>query len=185
MIPITPSWTLFLDRDGVINHEIKGDYIRNWQQFAFMEKALDAMKILSSAFKRIIIVTNQRGVGLNLMTLEDLETIHRNMTHEIEKHGGRIDKIYYCTDHDRQNSICRKPKPEMAFRAKKDFPEIDLSKSIIVGNSESDMEFGRNAGMKTVFILDKKSPKPCKADLIDCTCASLFEFATNTIVSLE
>lgn len=177
MFPITSSWTLFLDRDGVINQEIIGGYITSWDKFVFLEKALDAIKILSAAFSKIIIVTNQRGVGLNLMTMDDLQNIHRNMVKEIEKHNGRIDKIYYCTDTDREKSICRKPNIEMARWAKKDFPEIDFQKSIMVGNSESDMQFGRNAGMKTVFIRNEKNPKACDAQLIDQSYSSLFEFA--------
>ena len=173
---IDNEWTLFLDRDGVINYEKKDDYIRNWQEFKFYEGVTGALKTFSKKFGRIFIVSNQRGIGKNLMTEKDLAVIHENMQREIESAGGRIDGIYYCTAVDPKN-FYRKPNPGMAFSAKEDFPEIDLSRSIIAGNKPSDMLFGKNAGMYPVFIASTHPDTPFPHPDIDLRFNSLTDFA--------
>ena len=170
------SWTLFVDRDGVINHEKQADYIRNWQEFGFYDGAKDALKILSEKFGKIIVVSNQRGVGKELMTENDLNDIHQRMIDEIKKAGGHIDKIYYCTSTDLKHPE-RKPNPGMALRAKKDFPSIDFSRSIMIGNNSSDMLFARNAGLYTVFVKTTKPDMPLPDPDIDLAFDSLIDFA--------
>lgn len=148
---IDRSWTLFLDRDGVINIEKENDYIYCWEEFVFYSDALPVLKKFSELFGRIIIITNQRGVGKGLMTEEDLLQIHKNMVNAIKAAGGRIDGIYYCTDTE-DSSPRRKPNPAMGLEAKRDFPEIDFSRSIMTGNTLSDMHFGRNIGAATIYL---------------------------------
>lgn len=175
---IDKTWTLFLDRDGVINLHYPNDYVKNWDEFYFLEGSLEALKDLSLLFKRIVIVTNQQGVGKGLMKKDDLELIHQEMQKEVRKYGGRIHAIYAAIEliaNDHKGM--RKPAIGMAKQAKKDFPEIDFSKSIIVGDSVSDMLFGRNAGMKTVFIGDEHKLKGEDTKLIDFYCESLHAFA--------
>ncbi len=175
---IDKTWTLFLDRDGVINLHYPNDYVKNWDEFYFLEGSLDALKNLSALFKRILIVTNQQGVGKGLMKKEDLEHIHQEMLKEVRKYGGRIHNIYAAIELvDNDHKGMRKPAIGMAKQAKKDFPEIDFAKSIIVGDSVSDMLFGRNAGMKTVFIGDEHKLKGEDTKLIDFYCDSLHAFA--------
>jgi histidinol-phosphate phosphatase family protein len=147
---IDPSWTLFIDRDGVINHEKHLDYIHTWDEFKFYDGVKEAMEIFSKKFAYIIMITNQRGIAKGLTKLEDLQLIHKNMLQEIEHAGGRIDKIYFCTDMESPN---RKPNPGMGLQAVKDFPEIDLSKSMMIGNTLSDMKFGRNLGVAVNIFL--------------------------------
>ena len=173
---IDKDWTLFLDRDGVINYEKKDDYIRNREEFKFYEGAKDALKIFGKKFGIIIVVSNQRGIGKGLMTEDDLAGIHQNMQQEIEDAGGRIDGIYYCTAVDAK-AIYRKPNPGMAFSAKRDFPGIDLSKSIIAGNKPSDMLFGKNSGMYSVFIASTHPETPFPHPNIDLRFNSLSDFA--------
>jgi D-glycero-alpha-D-manno-heptose 1-phosphate guanylyltransferase len=173
---IDKEWTLFLDRDGVINYEKKDDYIRNWQEFKFYEGAKDALTIVAKKFGKIFVVSNQRGIGKNLMKEEDLATIHENMQREIESVGGRIDGIYHCTDIE-PKSFYRKPNPGMAFSAKEDFPEIDLSRSIIAGNKPSDMLFGKNAGMYSVYIASTHPETPFPHPDIDLRFDSIQDFA--------
>lgn len=170
------TWTLFLDRDGVINHDKDNDYIRNTDEFKFYDDTLAALKQLAGIFPRIIIVTNQKGVGRGLMTANDLQEIHHLLLSEVQKAGGRIDKIYFCSDID-NHSPNRKPNPGMAFQAKQDFPEIDFTRSIIVGNRLSDMEFGRNAGMYTSFVATTHPEIPFPHPDIDFRFNSLYEFA--------
>ncbi|MDI1356342.1 MAG: HAD family hydrolase [bacterium] len=154
-LTIDTTWSLFLDRDGVINKKLENDYVKHWIEFEFMEGAVDALKFLSSVFGHIVVVTNQQGIGKRLYRAEDLEIIHKNMLYEIDYHGGRIDKVYFSPHLASEAHPSRKPGIGMALSAKKDFPKIDFSKSLIVGDSMSDMEFGRNAGMKTAFISDQ------------------------------
>jgi histidinol-phosphate phosphatase family protein len=139
--------TLFLDRDGVINKHRPSDYVKDWNEFEFIPGILEELSLFSNYFRYIIVVTNQRGVGKGLMTEEKLNEIHRKMIAVVAEHGGRIDKIYYCTalsDTDPN----RKPNTGMALQAKQDFPDIDFSKSVMVGDSESDKIFAQNAGMR-------------------------------------
>jgi histidinol-phosphate phosphatase family protein len=172
---IDQHWTLFLDRDGVINHDKDNDYIRNWEEFRFYDTTLEAMAILAPLFQKIVIVTNQKGVGKGLMTSDDLQRIHHNMLQSVQQAGGKIDRIYYCPDLS-DDSINRKPNPGMAFQAKADFPEIDFSKSIIVGNRISDMGFGRNAGMHTVFLATTHPETAFPHELIDLRFNDLLAF---------
>lgn len=145
------SWTLFLDRDGVINEEKVGSYVLDWHEFRFLEGVLEALAFLSRVFGRIIVVTNQRGVGKGLMTQEALNEIHARMRAAVEAAGGRIDAVYACTD-VASDSPCRKPQIGMALWAQRDFPEIDFCRAVMVGNSDSDMLFGHALGMYTVWI---------------------------------
>ncbi|HMX04211.1 MAG TPA: HAD family hydrolase [Chitinophagales bacterium] len=149
---IDQSWTLFLDRDGVLNRKIDHDYVRNWSQFDWLPGVKEALAYFATRFGKIVIVTNQRGVGRGWMTLEDLNDIHTRLKQAVTDAGGRIDGIYFCTDTTDEGSTHRKPKPGMAMDAKGDFPAIDFSKSIIAGDSGSDIQFGKNLGMYTVLI---------------------------------
>jgi len=142
---------LFIDRDGVINQRINDGYVTSPADFNFLPGVLDALKIFQTKFHRIFIVTNQQGIGKGIMSEKDLEEIHNYMLEEFEEAGVKIDKIYYCTALKEENSPCRKPEIGMALEAKEDFPEIDLSKSVMIGDTTSDMKFGKNAGMKTVL----------------------------------
>ena len=172
---INNNWTLFLDRDGVINKKLDNDYVKHWIEFEFIEGVFEALKKANSIFGKIVIVTNQQGIGKGLYRTEDLELIHKNMIYEITYLGGRIDKAYFSPHLSSENHPTRKPGIGMAMQAQKDFSEIDFKKSIIVGDSISDMEFGRNAGMKTVFISEEKK----KDDKIDYQFNSLIEFANK------
>jgi histidinol-phosphate phosphatase family domain/HAD-superfamily hydrolase, subfamily IIIA len=167
---VTDDWTLFLDRDGVINDRIVGGYVASKDEFHFLPNVLDAMEVFSRRFKHVILITNQQGIGKGLMTFSDLSRIHDYMKKEIEGHSGRIDAIYACPQRVDEPDNFRKPSPEMAFMAQKRFPDINLSHSIMVGDSASDMLFGKNAGCMTVFIGDRNS-------MADASYNSLFEFS--------
>lgn len=185
MIPINSiqgkvdkNWTLFLDRDGVINVEVVGTYVTAWSEFQFHDGVLTSLNSLSQLFGVIVVVTNQRGVGRGIMTLDSLKEISVNMTQEIVVNGGRIDKIYTCTaisDEDHN----RKPQVGMALQAKEDFPEIDFKRSVMVGNSMSDMEFGKRLGMHTVFLTTKHAPYGLPHDFIDEQYPSLQAWETS------
>ena len=173
---IDRSWTLFLDRDGVINHEKQNDYVYNYSEFIFYPGALDALRLLAERFGRIIIITNQRGVEKKLMTEDDLILLHGQMVAAVEEHGGKIDAIYYCTSLE-NNHPDRKPQPGMALKAKKSFPEIDFRKTFMVGNNISDMQFGKNAGTLTAFVLTTSPDQVIPHESIDFHFKDLAGFA--------
>ncbi len=180
---IDKSWTLFLDRDGVINHEKKEDYILNWAEFKFYDGVTKALENLSRLFGIVVMVTNQRGVGKGVMSLDDLTSIHTQMANSITLAAGRIDKIYFCSSTD-NDCIDRKPNPGMAYQAHKDFPNINFSKSIMIGNKLSDMRFGRNAGMYTIFVATTNPEIPFPHPDIDLRFADLTAVA-NHLLSLQ
>jgi histidinol-phosphate phosphatase family protein len=93
---INDDWTLFLDRDGVINVRIIDGYVTKTEEFEFLPNVIDAFKIFKNKFKRIFVVTNQQGVGKGIMTIDDVERVHEYMIQQIENHGGKIDKVYFC-----------------------------------------------------------------------------------------
>ncbi len=167
---ITGEWTLFLDRDGVINKKLDGTYVMNPEQFEILPGVAEAVGVFSTLFGRIVIVTNQQGIGKELMTHEDLAAVHDKMIDILAWSGGRIDEVYYCPDLAHEDSPSRKPNPGMGWRAKEDFPEIDFRKSIMVGDSVSDIEFGKILKMITVRISNVKDENA------DFTHSSLSDF---------
>lgn len=177
---INTDWTLFLDRDGVINKQIIDDYVRNWTDFEFLPTTIDALQILEKRFKRIVVVTNQQGIGKGLFTREDLELTHQNMLYELKYYKARIDKCYFAPNLNSENSPNRKPGIGMALQAQKDFPEINFTTSIMIGDSISDMEFAKNAGMTSVFVgsLKKFEENKTKCDFYF---ANLLEFALDLV----
>ena len=139
---------LFLDRDGILNKHLLGDYVRNWSMWEWLPGVLDAMPLLAKRFRRIFIVTNQQGVGKGLMTQADLDDVHRHMLSDIKAAGGRIDRVYVCTDLESTHSPNRKPEIGMALQAQRDFPEVDFHRSVMVGDSKSDELFAQKSGMR-------------------------------------
>ncbi len=178
---IDKEWTLFIDRDGVVNEEKFEDYIRHWDEFRFYPGVLKAFEIFNRNFGKIIMVTNQRGVARGLVKLKDLEIIHQNMLKKINESGGRIDGIYVCTELESEN---RKPNPGMGLQAIREFPEINLQKSMMVGNTLSDMQFGRNLGIAVnVFLPTTRKDVSLNDPLIDLVFADLISLARDLPVS--
>jgi D-glycero-D-manno-heptose 1,7-bisphosphate phosphatase len=175
---IDNSWTLFLDRDGVINHEKHLDYIHTWDEFVFYDGVQEAIAVFAKTFRHIIVVTNQKGVGKGVTKLEDLNLIHKNMIAAIEEKGGSIDAVYFCPDLD-SDSPNRKPNPGMGLQAVQHFPDIDLHKAIMVGNTLSDMQFGRNLGVQTIFLPTTRPEVDLNDERIDAVYVSLLSFAVD------
>lgn len=175
--------TLFLDRDGVINERLPGDYVAHWPDFQFTSRALEALAFFATHFQHIIVVTNQQGIGKGQMSETQLAEIHQKMIQEIEATGGRIDAVYHCPDLSSVVNNCRKPALAMALKAQADFPSINFQTSIMVGDSVSDLEFGQNLGMYTVLIegkadeLDKLERALANGLQVHQRFTSLWEFA--------
>jgi len=174
---ISKDWTLFLDRDGVINQRLVDDYVKTWDEFEFLDGVLDAIKVFAKTFGRIVVVTNQRGIGRGVMKEDTLNEIHQKMTDDIAKAGGKIDRVYFCPDLKDSGSFNRKPQIGMGLKARKDFPEINFKKSIIAGDSKSDLQFGKRLKMKTVLIGDDFSIANNNPRLVDYHFDGLIDFA--------
>ncbi len=147
--------TLFLDRDGVINVRTPGDYVKTPGEFRPVEGLGEAMRLLSPKFGRILVVTNQAGIGKGLMTEMDLFAVHQTMISFIEAEGGRVDRVYHCPHLSALNCTCRKPATGMAWKALADFPDIDFEDAWMVGDSASDMGFAQRLGIRSVLIRGK------------------------------
>jgi D-glycero-D-manno-heptose 1,7-bisphosphate phosphatase len=158
--------TLFLDRDGVINTRIPGDYIQSREKFIFENGALEAITLLSRTFKYIIVVTNQAGIAKGRMSSNDVQDIHKYMQEEIEKAGGRIDGVYFCPHFANANCSCRKPQIGMAEQAKKDFPDLQYKDAWMVGDSGSDIYFGQRLGINTALIAGKTEENEALSSMV-------------------
>jgi D-glycero-D-manno-heptose 1,7-bisphosphate phosphatase len=174
---ITPEWSLFLDRDGVINHRIPGDYIKQWEEFRFLPGVLESIPIFNLYFRRIFIVTNQAGIEKEIMTHQDLKAIHDQMMEYIEYHGGHVDEIYYCPFKGDLDPLCRKPNPGMALEAKTDYPEISFDKCVMIGDSDSDIIFGNRLGMKTILVGNKGDSFGSIDSIPDARLDSIWDYA--------
>ena len=144
--------TLFLDRDGVINVKLDGQYVKNTGEFEFIIGAEAAISKLSKLFNRILIVTNQQGIAKGIMSSKDLDDLHNYMLVELKKHGGLIDRIYYCPHLAVESCNCRKPNPGLIQQAIIDFPEIKIKDSYLIGDSDSDILAGNRMGLITVKV---------------------------------
>ncbi|MFW6019578.1 MAG: D-glycero-alpha-D-manno-heptose-1,7-bisphosphate 7-phosphatase [Bacteroidales bacterium] len=174
---IDDSWSLFLDRDGVINQRIYNGYVTTPEEFEFIEGVNEALKIFSNIFNNIFVVTNQQGIGKGVMSTQDLNTIHEKMLTSIEETGGRIDKVYYCGELKEHKPDCRKPQVGMALQAQKDFPEIKLKKSVMVGDTLNDMIFGRRLNMITVLVGKDQTLAQEHYEFVDYSFDNLLLFA--------
>lgn len=173
---ITTKRFLFLDRDGVINKRKVGGYITSWEDFEILPGVLEAISVFSKYFDRIVIVTNQQGIGKGLMSEESLNEIHSQFEKLVEENGGHIDAFYFCPMLKSQSDNCRKPGVKMALKAQEDFPEIDFKKSMMIGDTASDMNFAKNAGMTAILLQNEHSTEP---DL------ALSDFSVETLTKIS
>lgn len=172
--------SLLLDRDGVINVRLVDEYVRQWADFVFVPGTKEAINKLRNIFKFILVFTNQQGVAKGLMTLQDLESIHSQMLRELK---GQIDRVYACVHLSEDQCSCRKPKTKMLELAKHDFPQIDYKNSIMVGDSLSDMTFGKRVGATTVMVSSDDSLRDKEGSPeIDFVVGSLAEFADRLVI---
>ena len=135
---------VFLDRDGVINRD-SPDYIKSWEEFEFLPKSIEAIRLLNLNGFATIIITNQSVINRNMVSREGLEYIHALMKKEIKSGGGDIKDIFYCPHIPEDGCDCRKPEPGLILQAQKKY-QIDLLDSVMVGDNAKDIECARRAG---------------------------------------
>ncbi len=173
MLKLDQTWTVFLDRDGVINERIFGGYVRNTDEFRFLPGAPEAIAAISRKAAHVFVVTNQQGIGKGLMSERNLFDVHDYMCEAVKKRGGVIRSCYFAPGLADPGNMLRKPNPGMALLARQEFPDVDFSKSVMIGDSDSDIVFGRNLGMTTVRVL---TAEPAR-ERADYSVSSLKEFA--------
>ena len=138
--------TILLDRDGTINRQRQGDYVKTWAEFEFLPEVFPALARFARTAEHIFVVTNQRGVGRGRMSMEQLRDIHSRMVAEIVAHGGRIDGIYYSTGIDEKDRS-RKPNIGMWEKMLHDYPDIRKDATLMIGDGVCDEQFARNCGI--------------------------------------
>ncbi len=172
------AMTLFLDRDGVVNVRTPNDYVKTPDAWLPAPGLEEALRLVAIDFQHIIVVTNQAGIGKELMSEADLTAVHAKMFAFAATAGGRIDVVYHCPHRPQAGCSCRKPATGMAWLALRDFPDIDFSQAWMVGDSASDMLFGQSLGMRTVLIAGKEEEQEKLSKMrVDFRFESLLDFA--------
>jgi D-glycero-D-manno-heptose 1,7-bisphosphate phosphatase len=158
---------IFLDRDGVINCRRPGDYVLNWSQFLFVSGIQAALKQLSALHLPMIVISNQAAVGKGLLSPLALQEITAQMQQTLLADGVSLAAVFYCTHRADENCDCRKPRPAMLLSAANEF-NIDLSRSIFIGDSASDIQAGLAAGCKPVLFGSTHFESPGNSLAVDC-----------------
>lgn len=167
---------LFLDRDGVLNVLRHNDYVKCPDELVILPGVKEAMALLRKHYDLILIVTNQQGIGKGLMTEADLTAVHAKLQEAL---GDTVDRIYHCPELERAHSFRRKPNIGMALQAHRDYPELRLKESVMVGDSMTDMLFGRRAGMQTVLVGDNSDVWQQQPHLVDRRYPTLLDYAQS------
>jgi D-glycero-D-manno-heptose 1,7-bisphosphate phosphatase len=150
---------VFLDRDGVINRKMpEGSYIRSEADLQLLPGVPEAIAQLNRAEVRVLVVSNQRGVALGYYTPEAVNKINAGLQAQLKAHAAHVDAFYFCP-HDDHECECRKPLPGMFNQSLAQFPEIDPETSVMIGDSLSDIEFGKNLKMRTIWIAGDPSTR--------------------------
>jgi D,D-heptose 1,7-bisphosphate phosphatase len=166
---------VFLDRDGTIAKDVP--YCPGPEQFELLPGAAAGIKQLNAVGFKVILVTNQSGIGRGYFTAAALGLVHEKMKVDLGVHGAHLDGIYYCPHRPDENCDCRKPKPKLILQAAAEH-HIDLARSYFVGDTANDIAAGKAAGCTTVFITPNSQTIQPKSDYV----AKNFLEASNLIV---
>jgi D-glycero-D-manno-heptose 1,7-bisphosphate phosphatase len=171
---------VFLDRDGVIIRKpSEGQYVTRWEEMNVLPGVVEAIGLLNRSKFRVVVVSNQRCVAKGLITARDLDSMHRRMCKQLATAGATIDGVYYCPHEKWPACSCRKPAPGMLLEAARKY-QLNLAASWMIGDSEVDIEAGRNAGCKTARLLESDLVDD-KADVV----ASSLREVIDQILRLE
>jgi histidinol-phosphate phosphatase family protein len=161
-LPLTEAFftrkpTVILDRDGVLNQKpARAHYVRSWDEFHWLPGAKESLQLLKIAGYRVVVVSNQAGIGRGVMTESDLAEINRHMLEESTQAGGTIDAMYYCGHDWDAGCECRKPKPGLLFQAQKEL-HLDLTRSLFIGDDERDQQAAEAAQCRFEMVTDDNS----------------------------
>jgi D-glycero-D-manno-heptose 1,7-bisphosphate phosphatase len=180
--------TVFLDRDGVVNEKMpEGEWVTRWNDFKVLPGVIEAIAALKRQGLSVIVLSNQRGIALGRFSEDDVRSIHNRFQQLLQAVGVGVDGFYFCP-HDHGQCSCRKPLPGLFEQAVADRPEIHAHTSVMIGDSNSDMEFGHRLGMMTVFIDgDPAHQKPgveAARAIADLQASSLLD-AAETLIKMR
>ncbi len=142
---------IFLDRDGVII-ENRSNYVHSWDDVEFIPGALPALAKLKDCSYKIVIITNQAGVGRGILTLQVVNEINRRIRQAIIHANGRVDGIYVCPHKPDDGCNCRKPQPGLILQAAREL-DINLGQSILIGDNLTDVQAGQAARVGQVILV--------------------------------
>ena len=171
------DWCLFLDRDGVINRRVVGDYVRSWRQFEWLPGAQVALKTLREWAPHLVVVTNQQGIGKGLMSARDVATVHTHLEADLAAGGVAIDGFAVCPHLESAGCACRKPAPGLVLDWLRRHPDTQPSLSIMVGDSESDLELARNVAAAVGRCVSIHIGRGSPGEVADVTFDSLADLA--------
>ena len=172
------DYTLFIDRDGVINQPIVNDYAKKPEDFIFTDSAVATLGQLKTIFGKVILITNQQGIHKEVMTEEDLENVHLKMYRSMQEEiGDYFDAAFFAPYLNSKAHPWRKPGKGMIIKAMEYFPDIDASRCIVVGDSPGDMQLADNIGAIKVRI----SNPQFQFDNQDWEFSSLRQFAESLV----
>lgn len=178
---------VFLDRDGVINQKPpEGLYVTRWDDFHILPGVAEGITLLKGAGFSVIVVTNQRCIAKGLMMVAELEEMHKRMTDSLAQSGAAVDATYYCPHEMEPACDCRKPAPGMLLSAARAH-DIELPSSWMIGDSDIDVQAGRNAGCRTARLLaeaDSQEEPGRSSNPADIVAASLLD-AVRLILQFE
>ncbi|MDP9003158.1 MAG: HAD family hydrolase [Verrucomicrobiota bacterium] len=154
---------IFLDRDGTLMREV--DYCGDPAHVEVFPGAADALARLKRSGYKLVIITNQSGIGRGYFGEDDYRAVEREFLRQLG--DGLIDGTYYCADLPETKSTRRKPEPGMIFEAQRDH-QLDLTRSYFIGDKTSDIGCGRNAGVQTILVQTGYGAREmdCRADFI-------------------
>lgn len=168
MAPNEKRPAIFLDRDGTIMRDV--DYCGDPEQVEILPGVPQALRRLKAAGYKLIVITNQSGIGRGFFTLEDYRGVEAEVIRQLG--DGLIDATYFCPDVPGQHSACRKPAPGMVWQAAREH-HVDLARSFFVGDKESDVECGQNAGLRTIRV---------RTDFDQAVASSCADWVTENLV---
>ena len=151
---------VILDRDGVINHD-SASYIKSPEEWKPIAGSLEAIALLNQAGYRVLVATNQSGIGRGLFDMATLNAIHDKMHRALSLVGGRVDGIFYCPHANDAGCACRKPRPGLLDEIAKRFG-VSLDGVPFIGDSLRDLQAGAAVSAQPVLVLTGKGKKTCK-----------------------
>jgi D-glycero-D-manno-heptose 1,7-bisphosphate phosphatase len=155
--PVGSRPAVFIDRDGTLTDEV--GYVNHPSRLRLLPRSADAVRRLNDAGVPAVVVTNQAGIARDYFTEDVLHAVNAELVAQLAKSGARLDGIYWCVHHPsagappyRMDCDCRKPKPGMLLRAAAEL-DLDLGRSVIVGDKPSDVEVAPRIGARGVLVL--------------------------------
>ena len=169
---------VFLDRDGVINRGFDDGYVDRLEKLSFVPRSLGALRWLREAGYKVIVISNQAGVGKGIYSMKTLREVTRQIRQTVREKGGRLNAIYYCPHPAEERCSCRKPKTGLFRKAKRRFG-IRLREAVFVGDSRVDIEAGKAIGCRTVLVLSGRNRRRPRWEMRpDAVCKDLWDAVT-------